>query len=73
MRFIRQSSMHISSWNNDAVAKTKQERWRYNAFERRLNARDYIEALTEYSFGLFGYLYSVSGRGNCGIKIDPRL
>ena len=28
-----------------------------SAFERRLNARGYIEALTEYSFSLLGYFY----------------
>lgn len=36
-----------------------------NEFERWINARGYIRALTKYRFGLLGYLYSVNATRSC--------
>lgn len=40
---------------------------RNNAFKRRIIKRGYIWALTEYSFGLLGYLYLANTRGSCRV------
>lgn len=59
--------MQLMTWRK----RSKQER-RHNAFERRINAQEYIKALTEYSFGLLDYLYLVNARGSCRIKQKPQ-
>jgi hypothetical protein len=53
-------------------------KWRRNVYdvtdvERRMDARGYISALTEYNFSLLGYLYSVNVRGSYRIKIRSRI
>lgn len=47
------------------MALMEQERRRHNEFERRSNAQGYIEALTEYGYGLMCNIYSSNATEQC--------